>query len=136
MRTSTMLLNGAATLLGSGLNHRNLDKDQLAELAASVVSGERQFIPSKEQMCVICRIPRYLLTKHLKARRKNGSNGNGNGADMDFLDRVAALQADVEDELGTSPTELTKAFTEIATRLGVARALDALAMIERANSET
>jgi len=127
-------MNRAATLLGSGLNHRHLDQDQLAELAASVVCGERPFIPSAEQMCMICHIPRYLLTRHIKARRRNGSNSNG--ADTDFLDHAVALKGGVGDELIASPAELTKAFTEIATRLGVARALDALAMIERANSET
>jgi len=121
-------MNGAATLLGSGLNHRHLDQDQRAELAASVVSGERPFVPSGEQACVIFGIPRYVLTKHLKARRKNGGD-NGNGANA----FVAALEAGVEDDLVASPEKLTEVFTKIATELGVAKTLDILAAIERAS---
>jgi hypothetical protein len=124
MRSSSILTNRTATFLGRGLHHRNLDQDQLAELAASILSGERPFIPSAEQLCLIFRIPRYVLTKH---RRKNSSgNGNGNGA--------AALQGGVEHQLVASPEKLTEVFTKIATELGVAKTLDILAAIERAQT--
>src|SRR5262249_22024505 len=116
-----------ATLLGSGLNHRNLNQDQRAELAAQVVCGERPFVPSAEQMSIICHIPRYLLARHLKARRENG--GNGNGADTDFLDHAVALKGDV------GPEKLVEVFSQVAAKLGIAKALDVLASIERANSE-
>jgi hypothetical protein len=67
--------NGSATpLKGSGLNHRHLDQDQRARLAADVVTGVRPFVPSCEQACVTFAIPRYRLAKHLKARKSvNGT---------------------------------------------------------------
>jgi hypothetical protein len=40
-KTSSISVNGAATLLGSGLNRRNLDQDQRGELAASVGHAAR-----------------------------------------------------------------------------------------------
>jgi len=134
MRTSNILKNGAATLLGAGLNHRHLSQDELGGLAASVVAGERPFIPSAEQMCMICRIPRYVLSKH-KARRKNGA-ANGNGANPPSTALTAGVEDTTETELVVSPAKLIEIFTYIASKLGEAKTLDILAAIERANSET
>jgi hypothetical protein len=106
--------NGSATVNGRGISHRNLNRQQRANLAADVVTGARGFVPSCEQACVLFGIPRYVLSRHLRGRRKfaarhpelaagNGKteNGNGNGAAL-----VAALR-------GSNAAERVAAAREI-----------------------
>jgi hypothetical protein len=79
--------NGSATINGRGINHRNLSRQQRARLAADVVTGARGFVPSCEQACVLFGVPRYVLSRCLKARREFAArhpemaagNSNGNG---------------------------------------------------------
>jgi hypothetical protein len=86
-------------LNGRGLAHRKLDRDQLAELACDVVSGQRPFVPSYEQACDLFNVPRPVLREHLKARREFAAQHpevvveNGNGGGVGVARAVAALQA-------------------------------------------
>jgi hypothetical protein len=78
-------MNGSATIIGRGINHRKLDQDQRAELAADVVTGERPFVPSCAQACDLFQVPRRVLTELLKVRREFAERhpevaaGSGNG---------------------------------------------------------
>jgi hypothetical protein len=94
------------------------------------VTGVRSFVPSCEQACVLFGIPRYVLSRHLKARRKLAAQhpetavGNGNGAES-----LAA-------HLGrASPDELVEA----ARTLGINRVWDEMIspvlVEERANQQ-
>jgi hypothetical protein len=89
-------MNSSATIVGRGINHRKLDQDQRAELAADAVTGARPFVPSCDQACIVFGVPRRVLTEHLKARRVFAArhpevavgNGKGNGNGL-----VEALRA-------------------------------------------
>jgi hypothetical protein len=60
---------------GRGLKHLKLDVYQRANLAAHCVSGVAPLQPSIEQARFLFDVPWSLLSKHLRARNGNGSNG-------------------------------------------------------------
>jgi hypothetical protein len=108
MHANIMSTNGSASISGRGISHRNLNRQQRANLAADVVTGARGFVPSCEQACVLFGIPRYVLSRHLRARREfaarhpemaagNGKTENGNGLvaalrESNAAERVAAAR--------------------------------------------
>jgi hypothetical protein len=95
MRGNSTQTNGSATILGRGVNHRKPNQHQRAHWAADAVTGARPFVPSCEQACVMFGVPRYVLTRHLKARRQFAEQhselaGNGKAGDSNGL--LTALQ--------------------------------------------
>src|SRR5262245_33599159 len=64
---------------GRGLARRHLSGDQLASMAADVVSGDVEYRPSIEQVCRAFSIPTPPVRKHLKARREVGRPTPPNG---------------------------------------------------------
>jgi hypothetical protein len=75
------LLNATAQVNGSkppvngrGLTRRRLSLDEQAKLAADLATGERPFLPSLAQACMLVDVPQKAVVAELRARaaRRNG----------------------------------------------------------------
>ena len=67
-----------AVVNGRGLARRRLSLDEQTKLAADLATGERPFMPSVAQACMLVGVPQRAVAAELKARaaarkRQNGS---------------------------------------------------------------
>jgi hypothetical protein len=67
-------VNGSKPVGGRGIKRRKLSLDEQIKLAADLATGERPFMPSVAQACMLVDVPQRAVAAELKARaaRKNG----------------------------------------------------------------
>jgi hypothetical protein len=73
--TSPVNGNGGPPVVnGRGLARRRLSLDEQVKLAADLATGERPFMPSMAQACMLVDVPQKAVAAELKARaaRRNG----------------------------------------------------------------
>jgi hypothetical protein len=65
---------GPAAVNGRGLARRRLSLNEQAKLAADLATGERPFMPSLAQACMLVDVPQKAVAAELRARaaRRNG----------------------------------------------------------------
>jgi len=62
--------NGNGSISGTSVAHRRLNQRARVQLAADVASGDLQYVPTKREIAVLCRVHPSQLSKELRERKE------------------------------------------------------------------